>query len=660
MAIDIEEGYNEIGESITKNKVYKQVVRDYEQLKKKAGNTFEKKTSKIAKRFNKITKTLTGTTQNFNKQKEDDRTPLEKLLNIKLESTDDNKTEKEVGQKKEKNKKPNKNNNKVTKYIMNKFVTALNELKPKLLELLIQETLKVLGCSENQTYTAGQDLYIKIPSIDYMGQLKVEPFSDVGQVIYESSGLSYPNYPFAMNKELFNRIQNIGQLFSVQYSSQYQGKSTQNLFDISYVEQDNLGNNGNFYKVTLSNRVGGNKVKEFLKDYYSTIDVIDFKNIIGQLINQITGALSIKKGDGKADLGEYYKVLLIMQRLLGLCFDQTKEIDVSGSAKVSETNNLDDSFFELTEVDLNFIDQQVSLVVQGVAEFTDCDNIQLPINPDAIISAVNNINFIPGSNNNNAIDAATNIMDSVTNNPDWFPIEINLDFTFIKEFPKAVVFSILSPKTLLPINTMSLALGNDTMNKIDTYSMFIKTFKQFYLNIATKVNAIFVKIIFDSIKEDIKKLTSSIISNIASEKNKKRLAVILALTQIITNIAKLLTFDIRECRNVIQELQNLLKLTSKGFGNNVPLPLLLASKFLDGFSATRAHIETIGELQKLGIPTGALPDGSPNEYVIMMKALIDSVDKEEASNGQVQVACEGFAVTPIGITTPGFCFGKKM
>ena len=51
---------------------------------------------------------------------------------------------------------------------------------------------------------------------------------------------------------------------------------------------------------------------------------------------------------------------------------------------------------------------------------------------------------------------------------------------------------------------------------------------------------------------------------------------------------------------------------------------------------------------------------SPNKYLIGMKALIDSMDKEEATNGQVQVACEGFAVTPIGITTPGFCFGKKI
>jgi hypothetical protein len=251
-------------------------------------------------------------------------------------------------------------------------------------------------------------------------------------------------------------------------------------------------------------------------------------------------------------------------------------------------------------------------------------------------------------------------MDSVSKNPDWFPIEINFDFEFIKEFPKGVIFSVLSPKALLPLNAMFLALGNNSMNKIDSYVMFMKNFKDFFVNLATKINSIFVKIIFESVKEDIKKLIQSIVKNITSEKNKKRLAIILSLTQIISSLAKILTFDLRECKNIIQELQNLLNLASKGFGTRIPLPLLLSSKFLEGFSASRAFIETIGELEKLGIPTGPMPDGSPNKYLIGMKALIDSVDKEEATNGQVQVACEGFSVTPIGITTPGFCFGKKI
>ena len=36
MAIDIEEGYESIGSSITKNKTYKQISLDYKKLKKKA------------------------------------------------------------------------------------------------------------------------------------------------------------------------------------------------------------------------------------------------------------------------------------------------------------------------------------------------------------------------------------------------------------------------------------------------------------------------------------------------------------------------------------------------------------------------------------------------------------------------------------------------
>jgi hypothetical protein len=662
MAVDINDGYDEIGDSISKTKAYKQIVSDYKKLKKKYGKRFEKRTAKIAKRYNKIVKSLTGTTQNYNKQVKDSSSPFDKLFEIKMMSVD------EIINDNLKSKDPNKlkkyqKGNKVTKYIIGLFITSLNELKPKILELLTEETLKAAGCSQDQTYTPGQDLYIRIPSIDYLGMLKVEPTSEVGEVIYEDKNLAYPGAPFSMNKELYNRIQNINQTFSTQYTSQYQGKSTQNLFDISYVEQDNLGNNGSFFKVTPSVRVGGNKVREFIKDYYTTIEVIDFKNIFANLMNLLTGAISIKKNDGKGDLGEFYKVSLLMQRLLGLCFDSTKEIDVSGSAKISELNNLDDSFFEFTEIDLNFIDQQVSNVIQGVAEFTECDNVRLPINPTAIIESINNLVFVPGSNNNNTIEDATNIMDSVTQNPDWLPLEINLDFTYIKEFPKAVVYSVLSPKTVLPLAIILKALGKNVLDQITSYVEFVKNFKEFYTNITTKIGAAFMKILFNSIVKDIKKLIASTIKDIKSEKNKKRLSVILALTQIITTIAKVLSFDIRECKNVIQELQKFLKFVSKRYsdgGNKIPLPLLMASKFLDGFSATRANIEFIGELEKLGIPTGPMSDGSPNEFVVSMKALIDSIDKEEASNGQVQVGCDPFVVTPIGVTKPGFCFGKKM
>ena len=40
---------------------------------------------------------------------------------------------------------------------------------------------------------------------------------------------------------------------------------------------------------------------------------------------------------------------------MGLCFDNRKEIDVSGIAKLAELDDIDESFFEFTDIDLRNI-----------------------------------------------------------------------------------------------------------------------------------------------------------------------------------------------------------------------------------------------------------------------------------------------------------------
>ena len=81
---------------------------------------------------------------------------------------------------------------------------------------------------------------------------------------------------------------------------------------------------------------------------------------------------------------------------------------------------------------------------------------------------------------------------------------------------------------------------------------------------------------------------------------------------------------------------------------------------MDGFSATRSMIGTIEELQKLGIPTGPLPDGSPNLEVLSMMAQTQAQVREEAENGKVQIALPPLTITPAGLTIPQSAFGKKM
>jgi hypothetical protein len=95
-------------------------------------------------------------------------------------------------------------------------------------------------------------------------------------------------------------------------------------------------------------------------------------------------------------------------------------------------------------------------------------------------------------------------------------------------------------------------------------------------------------------------------------------------------------------------------------GDSIPLPLLFASELLDGYSETRAFVGAIAEMQKSGMPTGAMPDGSPNLDVLSKFAQMKAMANEEAENGKVQVAIGPLTVTPAFVTLPASWSGKKL
>ncbi len=622
-------------------KKYKQFKDGEKELKKNSGDTFEQKKSDITTQLSEAKKLKS-------KYQKELKSQFDEMLDLIFIT--------------------NNNGSQTKSYLKRTFVTALNELKPKVFELLTETSIQAIGCSEDQLYQ-NQTVYVKVSNIDF-NKLLQEPYDTlIGSISYESKDITYGNTPFSMNKELYERTQQINQPFSVSSGSPYKGTSGQDLFDITYVESypDPVTGNiivGNFYKIELKNRATVNKVSEFLNDYYSTIELIDLKNFFSNVMNQLSGAISIKKGNGKIDLGEFEKFLLLIKRLLGLCYDPNTEIDVSGPSKVSSTDNIDESFWEFTDIDLRMIDQKVSDIKLGVVEFDDCFNVKLPVDSDSIINAISNLNFIEDENNSIPIDEASNLPQVLTSNPGWFPLEIDVDTEFLKEFPKAMVTTVLSPKVLLPIMTMIKALGQSFNDQISSFTEFAKNFKKFFTELVTKIGALFIKILFDIIKKDLKSLIKSITTDILKEKTNKKLTIILSLSELLVSIANLLqTTDYRECKNVIQELLNLLDLSSKvfkAFGNTIPLPLLLASKLLSGFSATRAFVNVVDELDKLGIPTGPMPDGSPNKFVASIKAVIDGIDKEESENGQVQIALSPLSVNPINQTDPLILYGKKI
>ena len=159
--------------------------------------------------------------------------------------------------------------------------------------MFITEVIKAAGCSEEQQFTTSP-LYIRVQSVDLYKKLYEDPNTKTGSLLYEKDTTPNGSFPYAMNRELYNRMQNIGFSFSQEYGSDYVGASINQIFDIEYVDQDNNGNLGDYFKVSLNNQnqsVGS--VTQFLQDYYTSIDMIDIDELLSIIMDNLTKAISI-------------------------------------------------------------------------------------------------------------------------------------------------------------------------------------------------------------------------------------------------------------------------------------------------------------------------------------------------------------------------------
>lgn len=611
-------------------------------------------------------------------------------------------------------------------YLRKKILEAAATIEPKMVNIMKEETIKALGCSIEQTYNGvssqslalqplplrpqQEGIYIPVNSLDFFSNLKQSPQTEFGKVYYEkpdpSADVKFRPYggdvPFPMNKQLYNLMtsENQDRSYSQINGKNYLGKSGQNLFDVQYTKTNSFGVTGDYYRILLIDREDGqgnitNNVGEFISDYYSTIKLVDTVDVGAQIVNLLSGAMNIQSQVGYGALDNQSKFSLIAARVLGLCFDDRREIDVSGVSKVAELDGVDDSFFELNEIDLRNIEVEISNIQNGVMEFVDCDNIKLPVNYEVLVDEL--IEFRDtesGTTVEEQVAVLETIIDSISNNPAWnltgpanLNVKASIDKNVIKKIPLAVAAGVLTPKNLLPLytllsvvqsgatytynqavssantfitsaNTVTTNIGNtgnnigqQGSNIVNDGADFLKKYRTFSIQVISKVNSEFLKVLYEILKRDIVNLVSIIIGDAARSKVLKKYAIILRLVQLTLIVSQLIN-DYRKCKSLLDNILLLLNLVGQIVrrpGNEIPLPLLTLASLLPGTSPERATTNAIEGLQGLGIPTGTLPDGSPNLMLLYNLVTNKALDKEEAENGKIEV-----------MTAAGPGFGKKL
>jgi hypothetical protein len=688
--VDLNNSEDSIAARIKAYKTYREVSNAESQLRKTNGNSLSKSTAQLATQLDKI--------KDLQKRYlKDPPNSTDKLLGFLGETRG--------------------NGDETTKYLRTKVLEVAAKIEPKLAGIIKEQTIKALGCSQEQTYkglsvdfnpnitplsTLPQEegIYIPIQSIDLASSLKLSPKTPFGRIFYEtdqpSANARFRPYggtrAFPMNKQLYI-------LTESQYSNQslgqingqtYKGKSGRNLFDLQYTKTNSFGVTGDYYRVALIDRLDNNgnisnNVGEFLSDYYSTIKLVDSTDIQMRLINLLSGAVSINAQVGSGPLSSQSKFYIIAQRILGLCFDSRQEIDVSGTAKIAELDGVDDSFFEFTEVDLRNIDNEISNVQNGVMEFEDCENVKLPVDTQVLIDQL--INFrdeLSGQTTQQQVATMSNMIDSISQNPKWDPLipsnfnaSVAIDKNVLKKLPMAVASAVLSPKVLLPLYTLMATVqsaatytynqnvtsantiiqsgntvGGSASNVVTSGVDFLNKYRTFSIQTISLINNEFLKILFQELKKDILNLVATIITDVSKSSRLKKYAIILKLIKIILIVAQLIN-DYRKCKslmsNIIALLDAINNIGPKSLisRSEIPVALLRFADFLPGYSPERATINTIGFLQSIGVPTGTLPDGTPNLMLQFNLASNRGVNVERAENEKIEIVLKT-AFTGIG------------
>jgi hypothetical protein len=548
--------------------------------------------------------------------------------------------------------------------LLSYFVKAAINTKGRISEILVSETISAIGCSQEQEFVPTK-VYVKVTQIDLFKQLLENPDDEIATLLYEKDVTSVTTQPYSMNRELYNRLQKLGVSFNDEYGTNYIGGSGNQIFDIKYVQQDNLGNQGDFFEVTLNSRQNNpNRISDFLVDYYSSVNLVDFDVLFAKIMNRLTNMIDFSLNIPKDQLEIDGYFARIIQRMLVLCTDN-KEIDVAGTAKLSDYDFIDDSFYELSPQDLRIIESEIENIVNGVIEFEDCGNVKFPTNVEGTKNLINKVR--DANSDTEKAELVQESLDELSKDPNWllqYPAGLSINLAikteFLKELPRQILSTLLSPKIILAIISMVKVLGSTIADAIEDIKTFLLNFKKFIIGVIRRIQAIYTEELFKLIRRNIRRLTDTILLEIAVEAKEKRLKMIATISYILLQTFSAV-IDYRRCKSVVDELLRLLNLGLRQLNLQVPSFALFSAGLLDGISDTRAFANVIENLQKSGLPTGDLPDGSPNVMNNAFLNMIKGMNQEQAENGKTEIWVPSLNVAsvPPGKTFPVRAYGKS-
>jgi hypothetical protein len=490
-------------------------------------------------------------------------------------------------------------------------------------------------CGGNDFFQIGvnDSVEIKPQEIDFLHMLRVDPNSDYGKVMYESSIIK--NNKIKVNRELYSGFTGS--------SITYDTPSERTLFEMTWDSGDQK------FDVTGLSQVTGVSVNQFIDDYYSNMEFPDINDVIKKSMLLTLKAASVKADGSGISAGTSFSGMddplsftpkldeainnleRMLNKLFAFCNNRNKSLSGQTTIELlSETEEDDEFYFDFDDVEgIDLEDEDARK--RKVLRFKDCNNYEVPYNASImedfvyLEDKINKNDWIRKTLDKAAIDAYEQSEGSIEL-PD-FQASLNLGFIF--NIPKAVVMSSLSPKVFLPIMIIYKLFTPDV--EIDTnYEAkdLMRDLKKLFKEIITQLFWKFLRELWQRLKVDLKNFLLNIIRKIIADKLKRYYIVVAAL---IALLKKIIESGIDNCNGLFGAISAAIDAALSATGNiRMPNVLLLLADRLPGFSAVKTNMEAVEKMNSLGIPTGDV-NGEPNYLLLALgantNALADNIAK---------------------------------
>jgi hypothetical protein len=413
--------------------------------------------------------------------------------------------------------------------IIDILATKMDGIEDDIKQVIKQELNRIVSCDINPSIPknmlhkdynpTSKGINLELKKIDFNDIFLMDPDSPSGELIFN-------DYESGVNSKDFNSF-----LYSVIQSNDTHGWGTSTLgddiLDFTFKEEGDVNNVLNVrVSKKYSDPSSNLKLRDLNSDYIDSIDLLDMREILTKIVDNVFGTVSKEQKRSKDQLLQEAKINAIIDRLINQ----------------EDDNEIDDSYFEFDNDDLVKFELQAEERQKGVKVVQTTKGFETSVDLSVLSENSKKIQDSSKEDLSKALRAALDGLSEhvVVDIPKIDKYAIKLDFIqdIVKNLMRVIGTIIISPKiiTILMLN-FEIIYGKIIDNPID----FILKNKYLMKLILNGVRDIIMDLFLEKILKDIEDLALSAAADVATEQIKITQAITGSLVGIPVEVSRMIS-----------------------------------------------------------------------------------------------------------------------